>query len=170
MFKGEHMQEITLGGVTVPVYPQRWAYLANRAGKAVQSALARGDGLSGDSLMQFLGEGAFDVLAGLIPNLEAAGMTRERFMDEQNAPTIPEIRSAFKVACDVNEISDLPGMLGKALGPEGTRFARASLLEQAFTGSATSPSPNGGSPSESSTATGPTPVESTDSPSLESTD
>lgn len=162
--------EVQLGDVTVPVYPQRWAYLANRCSKALQEAFARGGDTTADDILDFVGGGAYEVLSALIPNLEKR-MTRAEFMDPEQCPTVPEIRKAFRVACEVNEVHDLPGVLGKALGPAGVNFLRASALEkmaEASTDSPASPSESGESNSTSSTPSSPTLTESTDSPSAES--
>lgn len=160
------MVEITLGDTVVPVIPQKWAYLARHLSQAIREAYARGEGLETSELLEFVGAGAYDVLAALIPGLEKR-MSRDMFMDEDTSPTVPEIRLAFRTACEVNEISDLPGMLGKAMGRTGIDLARATALERmaASTDSQISPSTNGDSPSPSSMTTDPTLTESTDSPS-----
>jgi len=172
--------EVTLGTVTVPVYPQRIGYLENRIGPAVQAALSRGEGLSASDLMPASKEAAYDLLVALIPTLDkrlslwqfcaygsaeamAAGEYDEA-LDE--SPTLPEILDAFDVGLRVSGITRLGELLGKVVDPRLLK-ARINLAIADLDTSPNSPSPSGESPSTTSGQPTPTSTESTDSPSLE---
>ncbi|HZL18624.1 MAG TPA: hypothetical protein VFG23_12855 [Polyangia bacterium] len=156
--------EVTLGDVTVPVYPARWRYIENRLGDVMTALVERGEGIEADAILSYVGEGAYDLLTALIPNL-AKRLTREEYMDEETCPTVPEIRAAIRVALEVNELSDLPGMVGKALGPAGVNYLRADLLQKMVSGdSPSSPAESGDSQPTSSGPTSPTSTENEGSP------
>ena len=176
--------EVTLGGVTVPVIPQRHAYISHRIGPAVQAAIESGEGVSGDTIAQWVAGGAYGVLCALIPTLPglipehvfhgystAAAFEADDFDGDAVAhlagcPTIPEIEEAFTVAMKVNGIDKLVE-LGKAVaGPEGLRLLRAQMLSSVAgsISSPTSPSQSGESDSTSSGTTVPTSTESEGSP------
>lgn len=165
--------EIMLGEVTVPVTPQRWAYLANRCGKTLADIFASGEGIGDvDEFLAFVGEGAYDLLAAVCPALgkrmprytfmgygSQAAMDAGEYDDEQDTgPTFPQIRDAFSAVVEVNGLHDIPGLLGKAIGPSGMELARAQMLLKVSesTVSPNSPSQSGESDSTSSTTTDPT--------------
>ena len=174
--------EITLGGVTVPVIPQRHAYIQHRIGPAIQAAIDAGEGLSNDKLGEWLGAGAYGVLSALIPTLPAlipehifqgyvsadayaAGQFDEDAVEHlAGCPTIAEIDEAFRTAMQVNGIAKLVE-LGKGL--IDPKLAKA-LVSQKIAESINSPtslSPNGESDSTSSGTPPPTWIKSEDSPS-----
>lgn len=172
--------EVTLGDVTVPVYPQRHAYLANRIGPAITQAISRGEGLTADMFAGQAAEAAYDALSALIPNL-AARMPRYQFCgygskaaydedhyveEDDKSPSLPEIIDAFKVGIRVNGLDEV-AKLGKVLD---TRLLKA-MLNKAVADTITStssPSASGASESMSSGVPTPTSTESEDSPSLAS--
>lgn len=174
--------EVTLGGVTIPVYPQRVAYLENRIGPTVRGILARGEDITAETIIAFLGEGAYDGLVALIPNLEKR-LPRWKFRgfasqeayeageyDEavDDSPTLPETLAAFETALHINGLHEL-AKLGKVID---ARLLRAQL-NRAIAESIASPSSqsvSGASESTSSGTTAPTLTESEDSPSPASTD
>lgn len=177
--------EVSLGGVTVPVIPQKHAYISHRLGPAIQSAVEGGEGLTGDRIGDWLGAGAYEALSALVPTLPAAiplhvfqgYPTVEAYeagdFDEAvsehlaGCPTIPEIDEAFAVAMRVNGIDKLVE-LGKAIaGPSGLALLRAQAMASIADSisSPTSPSTTGESDSTSSGTTVPTSTESEDSPS-----
>jgi hypothetical protein len=173
--------EVTLGGVTVPVIPQRHAYLARQIGPAIQGVIARGEGLSVDALLDFAGEGVYDLLSALIPTLPKR-MPRWQFLgfasadamaaDEYDelldeSPTLPEIKTAFMVAIRVNGIDEL-AKLGKLIDPRLLRSQVTSAIANAYTASPSLPPTNGGSPSTSSGASDQTSTANEDSPSIAS--
>jgi hypothetical protein len=176
--------EVILGGVTIPVIPQKHAYLSHRLGPAIQGAIDSGEGVSGDNIGQWLSGGAYAALSALIPTLPglipeyafqgystaAAQEAGEFDPDAQppaGCPTIPEIETAFRTAMAVNGIDKLVE-LGKAVaGPEGLRVLRLQLVSE-LANSISSPisaSPSGESDSTSSGTTAPTSSESLGSPS-----
>jgi hypothetical protein len=165
------MQEVTLGEITIPAYPQRIGRLSRRLPAAIVARLGDTDGLDGENVADWLGDGVYDVLCVLLPNLEKR-MTREEFLGEDTSPTVPEVRNALRVAIEVNEIGDLPGMLGKLLGPTGVGYLRATALEgmtkAAATSSPSSPSASGDLGSMTSTTSDPISTVTEDSPSRES--
>ena len=168
---------VTLGSVEVDVFPQRHAYLVRRIGPAVQAVLDRGQAVTADNLLAFVGEGAYDVLSALIPNLEkrmprwqflgygsqAACDTGEYDDAVDESPSLPEIREAFVVAARVNGIDEL-AKLGKVIDPRLIRAQVNSAIANSID-SPTSPVMSGGSDSTSSGVTSPTLTESGDSPS-----
>lgn len=153
--------EITLGQHTVPVYPQRWAYLENRLGRTLSEFVGRSTALSGENFASFLGEEAYKALCVFLPQLpsrmpewEFRGYpSREAWeqgeYDEQkdSSPTFPEIVEAFETIIQVNRF-DVLGSLGK-------RLSEATERTQALQSSQSSPLRNGGSPSTSSSPTVP---------------
>ena len=174
-------ESITLGGVELAVLPQRHAYLSNRLGPAIQHAVERGEGLTSDKLMEFAGDGVYDVLCALIPQL-AKRMPRWQFLgygsqtdldageyveESDESPTLPEIREAFVVAARVNCIDELGKLLGKVIDPQLMR-AQVNLALANSLASPNSPTLSGGSESTSSGTTSPTSTGSEDSQSLDS--
>lgn len=175
--------EVTLGGVAVPVIPQRHGYLEHRIGPTVQAAINGGEGIDASNFLKWIGDSAYEVLSvliptlpGLIPEHQFRGYaTKAAFdagdFDEEAAnavtghPTLPEIAEAYSVAMRVNGIEKLVE-LGKAVaGPEGLRYLRATMLS-GLAGSLSSPtsaSPSGESDLTSSSTTPPTSTESADS-------
>lgn len=168
------METITLGGAEITVTPQRHAYLSRRVGPAITAVLARGEGITADTLVEFAGEGVYDLLTALIPSMEKR-MPRWQFMgygsqaaldgDEYDeagdeSPTILEIKEAFVVGLRVNGIDELV-KLGKVLDPALLRAtvnrAVATTIENSIN-SPSSPFTNGTPPSTSSGTTDPTPV------------
>ena len=169
--------EVTLGEVTVPVYPQRHAYLTRRIAPAIQAAVARGEGVTADSFLDFAGEGVYDLLSALMPNLEKR-MPRWQFLgfgseqamtdnayepDDDTSPTLPEIREAFVVAIKANGIDEL-AKLGKVIDPRLIRAQVNSAIANSID-SQNSPPTNGGSPLTTSGTKAPTSTPSEDSPS-----
>ena len=180
--------EVTLGGVQVPVIPQRHAYLEHRIGPTVQAAIEGGEGIDPKSFLKWIGDDAYEVLAVLIPTLptlipqyqfrgyatQAAFDAGDFDEDAVNAiagcPSLPEIQEAYAVAMRVNGIEKLVE-LGKAVaGPEGLRYLRATMLSGLATSlsSPTSASPSGESDSTSSGTTPPTSTASEASPPSDS--
>lgn len=182
--------EVTLGSVTVPVVPQKHAYLRERLGPAFRAAFDGAENLTVDHVLEWAGDGVYTILCALIPALpsrmpafvfagyhsaeaQAAG-EYDPALDE--SPSIPEIRNAVTLALKVNGIDELMS-LGKGL--IDPRLFRAILNQKLAeiadsptpsTGSPTSPSLSGESDSTSSSTTHPTSTENSDSPSPASTD
>lgn len=142
---------IKLGDVTAPVYAQKIGRLARKLPTTLVEQFATATDSGTDGLLEQLGGSAYSVLCVLVPALEKR-MTQDEFLDEEHGATVPELRAAFRTACEVNEISDLPGMLGKVLGPAGTALLRAQAFETMLGSgeSSTSPSTIGESESTSS--------------------
>lgn len=170
--------EVTLGGVTVSVVPQRHAYLKYRLGPTITAALKRGEGVAGAEILDVLDEGVYDILCALIPALSSrlplwqflgfgsaeALATGEYDETADQSPDIPEIEAALKTALQVNGIDRLLE-LGKAvIDPRLVKAQVNAAIAEAID-SSTSPSPSGASPSPSSTTTAPTSTESEGSPS-----
>ncbi len=169
---------ITLGSAEVDVFPQRHAYLTNRLGPVIQGVLERGDSVTPDNLIGIAGDGVYDVLCALIPQLSkrvprweflgygsADALAAGAYVEEDDhSPTLPEIREAFSVGMRVNGIDGLVSLLGKVIDP---RLIRAEVNSALVTSleSRKSPLTSGGSESTSSGATAPTLTENTDSPS-----
>jgi hypothetical protein len=175
--------EVTLGGVTVPVIPQRHAYISHRLGPAIQGAIDGGEGVTGSGIGEWISGGTYAALSALIPTLPAlipehafqgyatAAAFEAKDFDPNatppaGCPTILEIEEAFKVAMTANGIDKLVE-LGKAVaGPEGLKMLRLQLVSELASSisSPTSPLPSGGSDSTSSTTTPPISLESSVSP------
>lgn len=162
------------GGVTVPVYPQRHAYITNRLGKFMSELLEAGQNVSVDQLLSVAGGQAYTLLTALIPNLgkrmaewEFLGMADRDATEydpalDTTSPSIPEIRHAIKVAGEVNGLDILTHLKG-AFGLVDPTVLRAIVSEQvlnaidsASTISPSSPSESGESASTSSGTTAPT--------------
>jgi len=172
------MSEVTLGGVTVLVVPQKHAYLTHRLGPAITQALQAGEGIAPDKMLEWIGNGVYDALCALIPAL-GSRMSQWQFMgygsaeamasgtyDEaaDQSPSILEIKEAITVGMAVNGIDELV-KLGKSLiDPRLAKAQINSVIAEAID-SSTSPSRTGDSPSPSTTTTAPTSTESADSPS-----
>lgn len=173
--------EITLGGVTVPVYAQRHAYLTNRLGPTVQAIVKRGENLTESDVLAFLGEGVYDALVALIPTVgkriprwqfrgfasAEAEAADEYDPEADESPTVPEIREAFATAIRVNGL-DVLKAAGSVVDPKLLRALISERLAESIA-SPSSPPPNGGSELTSSTPSSPTSTASEDSPSPAST-
>lgn len=169
--KGALSHEITLGDVTVPVYPQRHAYLSNRLGRTFAAFVESSEELTTENFLLFLGEKTYDVLAALIPALPArmprhvfAGYGSEAALEAGDydeaadaSPTFPEIVAAFETVWRVNRF-DVLGNLGKIVDPTLLRsLIRVQMTERLSTISASSPPPSGESDPTSSGPSDPTP-------------
>jgi hypothetical protein len=175
------------GGVTVPVYPQRHAYLTNRLGKFLNELVESGQSLAIDNLLDVAGAQAYALLTALIPNLsrrlpewEFMGYPTRDAMEageydpaaDEGSPSVPEIRTAIKVASDVNGLDILMHIKG-LFGLVDPTLLRSIVSEQLLdlidsTTSPSSQSATGGSASTSSGTTAPISTENEDSPSLAS--
>jgi len=167
------------GGVTVPVYPQRHAYLTARLGRFVSELGEAGQTLAIDNIASAAGEQAYALLTALIPNLskrlpewefrgfqsrEAMGGEYDPALDV-SSPSIPEIRHAIKIAGEVNGLdilSHLKSGLGTLVDPTVLRSIVTGqlldVMDSASTISPSSPSATGDSASTSSGTPPPTPT------------
>lgn len=153
---------ITLGDGKYAVVPQRIGYLRSKLGVAF-GGLADMD-LRADNILDVLGTRAHAVLQVFIPDLmpewEFAGYPTKEAMEAgdykeeyDKSPSPREIRRAFTVAAQVNEI-DLLKHLGKLIGPEVIRSYLAGIVADSMTSSLESssvtsgdtPSMNSGTP------------------------
>jgi hypothetical protein len=177
------MPDVELGGITVPVVPQKHAYLSHRIGPAVQNVIDSGEGVTADNLLAWIGDGVYDILCALIPSIpsripahvfagyetaeaQAAGdFNEDKAATLQGCPTILEIKVALTTALHVNGIDELVN-LGK--GIVDLRLLRAmanqkiaEYLEgptETTSDSPTLPSTSGEPVSTSSTTDPPTPT------------
>lgn len=169
------VRKITLGEHEIPVLPQRHAYIENRVARFAESATDEGVGQlteagSIDSVLRVIGDGVYDLLAAIIPNLskripkyEFRGYASKEAYDardydeaQDKSPTFPEIKAAFKVAIEVNDF-DLFAHLKAIVDPQLLRAELSLwLTEHLSTGSASSPTPSGESPPSDSGTTVPT--------------
>lgn len=188
------VSEITLGadpstgegGVTVPVYPQRHAYITARLGKFLSELGDVGQTVAVDNLLSTASKQSYALLTALIPNLskrmtewefcgyatrEAAELGEYDPALDKSSPSIPEIRHAIKVASEVNGLDILTHVKG-VFGLVDPTLLRSLVSEQllnvidsASTTLPSSPSPIGDSPSTSSGTRVPTSTENEVSPS-----
>lgn len=178
--------EVTLGDVTVPVYPQRVSYLVNKTVPAIHEVLngAQVADLTADlaTVLRQIGQGgAYDILTAACPTLakrmpryvfcgfpsQAAMDAGEYDPDLASDPTLDEIVEAFKVVGRVNGMENILSagkLLGKAIDPRLLK-AEVSLAVANFIGSQNLQPTSGESDSTSSTPTSPTSTESEASPS-----
>lgn len=159
--------QISFGDITVSVWPQKIGRLKKRLPAVLEAIGADTTTASIDDVSGLVFGNAYAILCLLVPALEQR-MTREEFdTSEDTSATFPEIRAAFRTVCQVNEVTDIPGLVGKLFGPGMVDFLRAKLLETIleFGASSTLPSETGESVSTSSGTTVPISTESTDSPS-----
>lgn len=173
---GRRQAEIRLGDATVPVYPQKHAYLSNRLGRVIGQFASTGTDLNATNFVGWLGGNTYDVLAALIPSL-ASRMPRHVFAGYPSAeamekgeydeaadqsPTFPEIVAAFEAAVAVNRL-DVLGNLKDLVDPTLLKATLRAEMSKALSGrygsSVSSPQPSGESPPPS---TGPTPPTSTE--------
>lgn len=163
--------EITLGEHTLPCYPQRHAYLANRLGRFVETlADNAGEIESAGDVAGLLGDSAYDVLCALIPNLgkrmsrhEFAGYGSEAQMEagdyderEDHSPTFPEIVHALETAVAVNRF-DVLKVVGRVIDPKLLKAEISLKVSEMISGGLqSSPSPNGASAPSGSGTTEPT--------------
>lgn len=167
--------EVTFGPpeneVTVPVYPQRHAYLTNRLGRTFADFAESGEDMTTENFAAFLGGQAYGVLAALIPALparmpahvfngypSAEAMEAGDYDESTDAsPTFPQIVAAFETAWRVNRF-DVLGKLKALVDPTLLQaWIRVQLTERLSTTSASEPPPSGESDRTSSGATDPTP-------------
>lgn len=164
---------VSIGTYSYTVVPQRIGRLRKRLGRALSDL----ESLSGDTLVDFVGESlgrAHDVLKVFIPDLmpvyEFCGYRSQEAMDADEdeegeyGPTLPEIINAFEAVMRVNRL-DLLGHLRSVVSPELIRAFISSrvaeTIRQAETSrtssSASTPStPGPPSPSTSTGMTAPT--------------
>jgi hypothetical protein len=150
---------VQLGDNEYLVVPQRIGYLRSKLGKALEGLADMN--LSADNILDVLGDRAHAVLKVFIPDLmadyEFAGYaTREaREAGDYNpeydkSPSPKQIRRAFTVAAQVNEI-DLLKHLGKLIGPDVIRSYLAGAMADSMTSDLVSSSATSGdTPSTSS--------------------
>jgi hypothetical protein len=160
--------EVILGGKSVPVYPQRHAYLSNRLGKFIDLLSGQADDLdSVQAVVGILGDSVYDLLSALIPSLskritkyEWAGYGSQEAYDkgeyderEDNSPTVPEIIGAFEEAIRVNRF-DVFKALGQFVDPKALRASLSLwIAEQVSTASPSLPSISDGSTQSTSSGT-----------------
>lgn len=162
--------EVTLGEATVPVYPQRHAYLTNKLGKWFAELTQSGDDVGSDDVMAWVMGNSYEVLSVLIPTLPkrmakwewdgygsadaaAAGDYDE---SQDKSPTVPQIIDAFNVAIEVNRFDIIKAVL-KVVDPNLLRqWINAQLAERILTSSQNSLRASGESDQTSSGATSPT--------------
>ena len=165
--------EVALGDVVVPVYPQRIAYLENRLGKTVREFVEAG-GIDTADFARWLGSRTYSVLAALIPSLPSR-MPEHVFRgypspeayaegsydpEADRSPTFPEVVDAFNMAIRVNRF-DLLGNLKSLVDPTVLRRMLNAEMATRYTSSRSSAPPPGASDPSSSTTPDPT---STDPP------
>jgi len=168
--------EITLGEHTLPVYPQRHAYLSNRLGRFIDDLLERVGDLDTSGLIVAVQQSSYELLCVLVPNLEKRvpeyeyrgyasreAMDRDEYEERTDrSPTIPEIRTALEVAAKVNSF-DVLKHLGAVLDPTLLKgIVNAQVAEAISQTSPSSPSANGASASTNSGTRPPTSTVSTD--------
>ena len=157
---------VKLGDHTIPVIPQRHAYLTHRLGPAFVNALSSGSEITAESVLDWAGGGTYDVLCVLIPAVRER-IPRHEFLGfkdadalaadlyDENAdksPDLTEIIAAFRVALKVNGIDELVS-LGKGIFDPKLVKAKINLaLAEAFD-SQNSPLTSGASDSTSSSTT-----------------
>ena len=128
--------EVTLGDVTYTIVPQRIGYLRSQLG-VVMSGLIDME-LTGDNLLDILGDKLYGVLKVFIPDLmsewEFQGYATKEALDEgkydeqyDKSPSATQVRRAFASVAEVNEI-DLLRHLGKLIGPDLIRSWLAGAL------------------------------------------
>jgi hypothetical protein len=151
-----HAPHVRLGEHDYAVYPQKIGYLENKLGRFIE-ALTGDSATSTDSIVDFLGDKAYDVLHVFLPRLmpeyEFRGYRSQEAFDARDydpegdaSPSFPEIVEAMQTCMRVNRF-DLFGHLGKLVDEE-TRGALVAMAVARSTG--------GLSPTESSTTTPPT--------------
>jgi hypothetical protein len=144
------------GGVRVPVYPQRQAYIVNRVAKfydKIVGLVQQFDGgsfdiekLDGATVLSALGEKRYDALCTLIPNLRdkyplwkylgysSESAWREGLYDEDadRSPTFPEEFAAFKAAFEANGGEKFVSVLKAVVDPKIIRAELSALMSEAF--------------------------------------
>jgi hypothetical protein len=165
--------EVQLGDVVVPVYPQRIAYLENRLGRTVREFVEAG-GIDTSDFAKWLGSRTYSVLAALIPSLPSrmpehvfrgyptpeAYAAADYDPEADRSPTFPEIVDAFDMAVKVNRF-DLLGNLKSLVDPTVLRRMMSAELATRYTSSRSSTPPPGDSDPTSSTTPDPTSTDPT---------
>lgn len=167
--------EVTLGDHTVPVYPQRHAYLTNHLTKFIESLTKQDINTeSPGDVIGFLGGRVYDLFAVALPTYvkrcprwefmgygSAEAYEAQEYVEaDDKSPTVPEQVTAFEVAARVNRF-DIFTIIGKVVDPNLLKsWFNDQLARMILTGSASLPSTNGGS--ETSTPSGTTPSTSTE--------
>lgn len=169
----------------LPVYPQTWPRIVNRLGRLYDHVRKSGgelrtDDLDAQSLVAFLGEHTYEALCVFIPNLpqrmpeyrfagfgsQDAFEARDYDERQDQAPTFPQMFTAFEICFEVNGGKRFLDMLGKAFDPKLLRAEMSLALSEwreGRSGSLSSPGANGPSLPTSSGTTDPT-SESPDTP------
>lgn len=183
------MDQIKLGNhEEIPVYAQRWAYLANRTSKEVMDILSQAEvvGAEGElsfSMVDWAGSSTYGLLNSLVPTVgkrmpeyewhgyisKEAWDNQEYDPDNDPSPTIPEIIEAFNVAIRVNRF-DLVSVLKNIIDPKELRGPITKRIASAISrGSLNSQQANGESELTNSSQMPPTSGENGESPSPDST-
>lgn len=182
-------REITLGlgeaEVDVPVYAQSVPYLVNRIAKfgmRLQATFAGGGDVSIEQLPLLLGEHTYGALTAVMPTVAKRmpehvfrgfptheAMLAGDYSDEvaqQQAPTLPQIREAFRAAYEVNGIDLIEVLFGRILDPTVLRRAiNAHVADYLSTTLPSSPPESGASDPTSSGTTDPPSTATADEPS-----
>jgi hypothetical protein len=168
--------EVTLGQHTIPVYAQRHAYLINRVGRFIRDLQQSAGDTGSDDLLPYIQARSYELLCALMPNLEKRlpeyeyrGYSSREAMDagdydpeQDQSPTLPEIRRALTEASTVNGF-DVLLHLRALVDPQLVKgWVSAQVAEAILQTSPSSPSANGASDSTTSTPKPPTSMPNTD--------
>ena len=157
--------DVILGSREYTVVPQRIGYLRSKLGVVLAGVLDQD--LTGNNIMDFLGDKLYGTLKVFIPDLmpewEFHGYATMEAMaedvyDEQydDSPSPTQIKRAFQAVSEVNEI-DLLRHLGKLIGPDLIRSWVAGAVADSMQASLPrSPRTSGESPGTSSPMSAPT--------------
>lgn len=160
------------GGVTVPVYEQRHAYIINRLGRWFTGLGSSLQGMAPGDILSMAGSEAYGLVVAVIPTVEKRmsewefrGFASREAMEagdynpalDMTSPSIPEIKNAIRVGGEVVGLDvfvHLKTALGQFVDPTVLRALVSEKLMEAVDSvsmtSPSSPSETGDSPSTSS--------------------